>query len=75
MHPLASRLLSAVDLSSIHNQADSTSHSGATPLVIVAIVLFIAAIVVRKVIKLAIIVVIAGIVALLFAGWRGGLFG
>ena len=56
-------------------QADSSSHSGATPLVIVAIVLFIAAIVVRKVIKLAIVVVIAGIVALLFAGWRGGLFG
>ena len=40
-----------------------------------AVVLFVAAIVVRKVIKLAIVVVIAGIVALLFAGWRGGLFG
>ena len=62
-------------LSSIQAQVDKTSHAGAVPLVVVAIVLFVAAVVVHKIIKLAIVVVLAAIVALAFAGWRAGLFG
>jgi hypothetical protein len=75
MHPLASRLLSSVDLSALQSKAATASHAGTVPLVIVAVVLFVAAIVVRKIIKLAIVVVLAAIVALAFAGWRAGLFG
>jgi hypothetical protein len=76
MHLLASRLLHSLNLAAVDNQvAKTTSHAGTVPLVIVAVVLFVAAIVVRKIIKLAIVVVLAAIVALVFAGWRGGLFG
>jgi hypothetical protein len=71
MHLLASRLLHSLDLAAV----SKTSHAGTVPLVIVAAVLFVAAVVVRKIIKLAIVVVLAAIVALVFAGWRGGLFG
>ena len=39
------------------------------------IVLFVTAVVVHKIIKLAIVVVLAAIVALAVAGWRAGLFG
>jgi hypothetical protein len=56
-------------------KTDTTSHAGAVPLLVVAIVLFVAAVVVRKVIKLAIVVVLAGIVVLVIAGWRAGTFG
>ncbi len=75
MHPLASRLLHSVDLAVLQSKVDTASHAGTVPLVIVAVVLFVAAVVVRKIIKLAIVVVIAAIVALVFAGWRAGLFG
>ena len=75
MHLLASRLLRSLDLAGVQAQVDKTSHAGAVPLVVVAVVLFVAAVVVHKIIKLAIMVVLAGIVALAFAGWRAGLFG
>ncbi|MDX6205350.1 MAG: hypothetical protein QOE76_3480 [Frankiales bacterium] len=71
MHLLASRLLHSLDLAAV----SKTSHAGTVPLVIVAAVLFVAAVVVRKIIKLAIVVVLAAIVALAVAGWRAGLFG
>jgi hypothetical protein len=74
MHLLASRLLHSLNLAALDNQVDKTSHAGAIPLVVVAGVLFVAAIFVRKVIKLAIVVVLAAIVALVFAGWRAGTF-
>jgi hypothetical protein len=74
MHPLASTLLHSVDLSAVQTKVDNASHAGTVPLVIVAVVLFVAAVIVRKIIKLAIVVVLAAIVALVFAGWRGGLF-
>jgi hypothetical protein len=75
MHLLASHLLSSVDFSALQSKVAKTSHAGTVPLVIVAVVLFVAAIAVRKIIKLAIVVVLAAIVALAFAGWRAGLFG
>ena len=75
MHLLATRLLQSVDLSAVQSKVDTASHAGTVPLVIVALILFVAAVVVRKIIKLAIVVVVAGIVALLFAGWRAGMFG
>jgi hypothetical protein len=75
MHLLATRLLHSFNLASLDAQVDKTSHAGAIPLVVVAIVLFVAAVVVHKIIKLAIVVVLAGIVALAVAGWRAGLFG
>jgi hypothetical protein len=67
----ASELLSSINLAA----TDKASHAGTVPLVIVAIVLFFAAVVVRKIIKLALVVVLAAIIALIFAGWRSGLFG
>jgi hypothetical protein len=78
MHALASSVLHSIrsaSLSSIQAQVDKSSHAGAVPLLVVAIVLFVAAVVVHKIIKLAIVVVLAGIIALAFAGWRAGLFG
>lgn len=74
MHLLASRLLHSVNLAALKSQVDKSSHAGAVPLLVIAIVLFVAAVVVRKVIKLAIVVVLAAIVALVFAGWRAGMF-
>lgn len=75
MHLLASHLLHSIKLATIQAEVDKTSHAGTVPLVVVAVVLFVCAVVVRKIIKLAIIVVLAAIVALVFAGWRSGLFG
>lgn len=78
MHALASSLLHSlhdVRFSSVQAAVDKTSHAGAVPLLVVAIVLFVAAFVVHKIIKLAILVVLAGIVALAVAGWRAGVFG
>jgi hypothetical protein len=78
MHALASSVLhsfTSLRLSSIQAEVSKTSHAGAVPLLVVAIVLFVAAVVVHKIIKLAIVVVLAGIVALAVAGWRAGLFG
>jgi hypothetical protein len=74
MKVLAS-LWHSVNLATVEAQADKTSHAGAVPLLVVAIVLFVAAVVVHKIIKLAIVVVLAAIVALAVAGWRAGLFG
>jgi hypothetical protein len=74
MHLLASRLLHSLNLAAVDTQVAKTSHAGTVPLVVIAVVLFVAAVVVRKVIKLAIVVVLAAIVALVFAGWRAGLF-
>jgi hypothetical protein len=74
MHLLASRLLHSLNLAAIDTQVDKTSHAGAVPLYVVAGVLFVAAIVVRKIIKLAIVVVLAAIVVLVVAGWRAGAF-
>ena len=78
MHALADAVvhsLSNASLSSLQAAVDKTSHAGAVPLVVVGIVLFVAAFIVHKIIKLAIVVVLAGIVALAVAGWRAGLFG
>ena len=78
MHALADAVvhsLSSASLSSLQAAVDKTSHAGAVPLVVVGIVLFVAAFIVHKIIKLAIVVVLAGIVALAVAGWRAGLFG
>lgn len=74
MHLFASRLLQSVHLSAAQTDVDKASHAGTVPLVVIAVVLFVAAVAVRKIIKLAIVVVLAAIVALLFAGWRSGLF-
>jgi hypothetical protein len=74
MHLLASRLLHSLNLAVLDNQVAKSSHAGAVPLVVVAGVLFVAAVFVRKIIKLAIVVVLAAIVALAVAGWRAGLF-
>jgi hypothetical protein len=70
----ASDLLDSLNLAAT-GQSSTSSHAGTVPLVIVAIVLFVAAVVVRKIIKLALVVVLAAIVALVFAGWRAGVFG
>jgi hypothetical protein len=70
----SSSLLDSLRLAAT-GQTSTSSHAGTVPLVIVAIVLFIAAVVVRKIIKLALIVVVAAIVALVVAGYRSGLFG
>ena len=74
MHTYASNLLESMRLAATGTSSTS-SHAGTLPLVIVAVVLFVAAVVVRKIIKLAIIVVLAAIIALVLAGYRAGVFG
>jgi hypothetical protein len=74
MHLYASSLLESLRLAAT-GQSTSSNHAGTVPLVIAAVVLFVAAVVVRKIIKLAIIVVLVAIVALVLAGYRSGLFG
>lgn len=59
---------------SLEAAADTSKHSGTIPLLVVALGLFVAAVIVRKLIKLAIVVVVAGIVVLVIAGWRAGTF-
>ncbi|MFL6139116.1 MAG: hypothetical protein ACJ74O_15135 [Frankiaceae bacterium] len=55
--------------------AADADHRGAVPLALVGIALFLAAIVVRRIIKLATVVVVVGIVAVVLAAWRGGILG
>jgi hypothetical protein len=49
-------------------------HRGAVPLALVGVALFLAALVVRRIIKLAITIVVVGVVAVVLAAWRAGVF-
>ena len=52
----------------------AAAHSGAVPLALVGVVLFLAALVVRRIIKLAVVIVLVGLVAIGLAAWRAGVF-
>lgn len=52
--------------------SDKASHAGTVPLLIAGVALLVAAIIVRKIIKLAILVAIVGAIAIGFSAWRSG---
>lgn len=53
----------------------ATDHQGTVPLLVAGLVLLVAAAVVRRVIRLALLVALAGAVAVALAAWRSGAFG
>lgn len=52
----------------------ASTHPAALPLAIAGFALWIAAGIVRKIIKLALLIAVAGAAALAFAAWRSGFF-
>jgi hypothetical protein len=54
--------------------AVDADHRGALPLALVGVALLLAALVVRRIIKLALTIVVVGVVALVLAAWRAGVF-
>lgn len=67
-----------VDLAALPSLADLTGgapsdHRTSIPLIVVGLVLFVVAGIVRKIIKLALLILLAGAVALVVAAWRSGL--
>ena len=51
----------------------AAGHAGAVPLALVGVALLLAALVVRRIIKLALVIVVVGLAAVALAAWRGGL--
>jgi hypothetical protein len=55
--------------------ATASDHAGTIPLIVAGVALLLVAGVVRRLIKLALVVAVVGIVALIVAAWRAGVFG
>jgi hypothetical protein len=51
----------------------AADHAGTIPLILAGIALLLAAGIVRRLIKLALLVAVAGLIALVLAAWRAGL--
>jgi hypothetical protein len=55
--------------------AGSAGTGGTVALVVVAVALFLGALIVRRIIRLALLVAVAGLVVLAVAAWHAGVFG
>lgn len=54
--------------------ATASTHPSVIPLAVAGVALWLAAAVVRKIVKLALLVAVVGAVALGYAAWRSGVF-